>query len=97
NTVSAQTAPFCEPRPINNSASKIGRAMKIVRRMKIRKNAPPPDIPLMYGNFHIAPRPIADPAAAKIKPNFDVHCSFDCFMIDSLIYNLKNRYYYIDY
>src|SRR5699024_1180304 len=71
--------------------------MKIVKIMKIKKNAPPPVIPVMYGNFHIAPRPIADPAAAKIQPNFDVNCSFDCFMIVSLVYNLKHSYYYIDY
>src|SRR5690625_6803496 len=61
-----------------NSASRIGNPMKIVKNKKIRKKAPPPDIPVIYGNFQIAPRPIAEPAADKMKPSFDVHCSLFC-------------------
>src|SRR5690625_6038408 len=78
--VYAETASFCEPRPIINSASKMGKPINKVKMIKIKKNAPPPETPTIYGNFHIAPRPIAEPAVAKINPNFELHCSCCCFI-----------------
>jgi hypothetical protein len=38
-----------------------------------RKNAPPPLVPATYGNFQMAPNPIAAPADARIKPSRDDH------------------------
>ncbi|CEY35605.1 Uncharacterised protein [Streptococcus pneumoniae] len=70
----ASTASFCVLLPITNSANNSGKPINNVKPMKIRKNAPPPPMPAIYGNFQIAPRPIAEPAAANTKPNFDVHC-----------------------
>jgi len=40
----------------------------MVKIKNMNKNAPPPYIPAIYGNFHIAPNPIAEPALARIKP-----------------------------
>ena len=40
----------------------------------MNKNAAPPFSPAMYGNFQIFPRPTADPAAAKMKLVFELHC-----------------------
>src|SRR5690625_419600 len=82
NVLYARIASFWELRPIINSASKIGIPMKIVKSKKIKKNAPPPDLPAIYGNFQIAPSPMADPAVARINPSLDVHCSVCCFISD---------------
>ncbi len=56
-----------------NSANRSGNPIKIVNKINNAKNAPPPLVPVTYGNFHIAPRPIAAPADAKIKPRREDH------------------------
>jgi hypothetical protein len=37
--------------------------------------AAPPFSPAIYGNFQIFPSPTAEPAAAKMKLAFELHCS----------------------
>ncbi len=44
-----------------------------VNTTKMSKNAPPPLIPVTYGNFQIAPSPLAAPADDKINPSFNDH------------------------
>jgi hypothetical protein len=39
------------------------------------KKTAPPLVPVTYGKRQIFPKPIADPAAAKIKPKFEVQFS----------------------
>ena len=60
------------------------------------KNAAPPYSPVIYGNFHIFPRPIADPAAAAITPNLLVKSSLFALLPFAIIKNampivLKNK------
>jgi len=56
-----------------NSEMSIGSPINKVNATKMRKNAPPPLIPVTYGNFQIAPKPIAAPAEDKMNPSFDDH------------------------
>ncbi len=65
---------FCAPRPIMNSAISKGNPTMTVKNINKRKNAPPPFIPVIYGNFQMATSPITAPADDKIKPNLDDHC-----------------------
>jgi hypothetical protein len=51
----------------------MGAPISNVNKMKSRKKAPPPFSPVIYGSFQMAPNPIADPAAARINPSFEVH------------------------
>ena len=46
-------------------------------------------MPAMYGNFHIAPSPIADPALAKINPVDVFHC--DSLLNSSTPFNALKR------
>jgi len=45
----------------------------ITLRIYIRTNAPPPFSLVIQGNFHIFPRPTADPVAAKMNINLEDH------------------------
>src|SRR5699024_12842643 len=67
--------------PIINSDTSIGRPINRVKIMNNKKKAPPPFIPVTYGNFQMAPSPIAAPADANTKANLDVHCSFFLSML----------------
>src|SRR5690625_968081 len=70
-----------------------GKPTNSVKITKMRKNAPPPLIPVTYGNFHIAPSPTAAPAEAKIKPNLEVHCSRFCSIrVPPFIYFIIKMY-----
>ena len=64
------------PRPSTNSARSSGSPIKRVKIRKTSKNPPPPFAAVMYGNFHTAPRPIADPAEASMKPILELHFEF---------------------
>ena len=66
---------FCLPcRPISTSAIIIGSAIKITLNIYINTNAPPPYSLVIHGNFHMLPRPTADPVAAKINISLEDHC-----------------------
>ena len=53
--------------------------------------APPPLTPAQKGNFQIAPRPMAEPALAKMNPKRELHSeevvaiknSLSLFVVDS--------------
>src|SRR5699024_12022007 len=79
-----------------NSANKMGKPINIVNIKKISKKTPPPDLPAIYGNFQIAPNPIADPAVAKIKPSFEAHCSC-CFIFLLLVHYLQTYLLYLNH
>lgn len=75
-----------------NSAIRIGNPIMMVKAINNKKNAPPPLVPVIYGNFQIAPRPMAAPADERINPKRDVHCCFFCMKLCplfciSLLYN----------
>jgi hypothetical protein len=42
------------------------------KKRYINKKAAPPPLLTSKGNFHIFPRPTAEPEAAKINPNFEL-------------------------
>ncbi len=64
------TASFCPRRPIINSAMSTGKPIKNVHKTNNKIKTLPPLVPAIYGNFQMAPSPIALPAAAKIKPPY---------------------------
>src|SRR5699024_3075023 len=66
--------------PTVNSIINNGNPTSNVNIKNINKKAPPPYIPAIYGNFHIAPSPIADPALANMKPSEDFHCDSLCIV-----------------
>ena len=56
------------------------------------RKAPPPFSPATYGNFHILPKPMALPAAAKITPALVLNpiCLVGLFfMARSLFYDIE--------
>ncbi|MNN23176.1 hypothetical protein D3C81_1365630 [compost metagenome] len=57
------------PRPMASSAINTGKPTTIKQIIKRRKKAAPPFCPVIYGNFHMLPRPTALPIAASIKPD----------------------------
>ena len=66
---------FWLPRPTANSITMIG-SPKIKRKNRYRStNAPPPYTPVIYGNLHTFPRPIAQPADININPSLDENFS----------------------
>ena len=74
------------PRPKTNSASSNGRPINNVKIRKTNKKLPPPLAAVIYGNFHTAPSPIAEPADARMKPIFEPHVEFS----DIKFFLLKN-------
>ena len=52
----------------------------MVNNKKTNRNAPPPCSAVIYGKRHTAPRPIADPAAASIKPILEFQLFSDKFI-----------------
>ena len=65
-----------EPRPARPTASSAIRStMPIVnvKKMYGMMKAAPPLVPAQKGNFQIAPRPIAEPAPARMKPMREPH------------------------
>ena len=59
---------FC---PINDSAINTVRPINNIHKRYIITKAPPPYSPVIYGNFHIFPKPTAEPAAARINPSLE--------------------------
>jgi hypothetical protein len=57
------------------SANMTDAPMVNTMRRYIRTKAPPPFIPVTYGNLQMLPRPTAEPAAAMMKPKRLPHCS----------------------
>ena len=66
---SALPMPMRLPRPTVNSHTIMGRPSATRNTRYIRMNAAPPYMPVMYGNFHTLPIPMAHPAETKINPN----------------------------
>ena len=63
---------FFEFLPIAISETITGKH-KMKQKIKyINKKAAPPPLLTSKGNYHIFPRPTAEPEAAKINPNFEL-------------------------
>ena len=56
-----------------SSATNIGKANRKTIKRYINKKAAPPLLAAFVGKPHTLPKPTAEPAAAIIKPNFEVN------------------------
>lgn len=55
----------------SKKSKKTGRPIKAIQIKYTRTNDAPPFSPVMYGNFQMLPKSIAESAAAKINPAFE--------------------------
>lgn len=87
--------PMRLPRPTVNSHTIMGRPSATRNTRYIRMNAAPPYMPVMYGNFHTLPIPMAHPAETKINPNREPNFSLSFIRFPPKffpLYILKNAY-----
>ena len=71
--LNAPTGLRCVRRPMVNSVIIIGKPSRMMNPRYTSTKTAPPFWPVMYGKRQIFPKPMADPAAAKMNPNLDVH------------------------